>query len=442
MLSTVVDYVKRQDNRGAADFDSALRLCNEYKTEAEQYGTYASSEILVKLAENLLAAITEEEEKSRPHLRCTAMEKRYLLRDVGVHLDFYIALENSGTGPARDLKVQTVSAHPELSHVKDPDPILIFQPGETAEFCISGTSTLACDEIELQLKLSWRRNSGLQESEQVAFTFRAQKDDVDWSAVKSEQPYDHTAPVTSPEHLYGRELELDKLVRTATSTSVGSAYLYGQKRVGKTSLANALAEKLRSAGQENGDNWLVIYVGSGDYLMGDAVSTLKQLGVFLFRHIRREVEHHVPDVGSYDMPDFSNGLAPLSEFIDFVQEKLSSPQLRFLFIMDEFDDLPIEFLRRSSPLAGALFQPIREISSKQGCGFLLVGGENMQQLMVLQGDRLNKFETIRIDYLDRPEFADLVREPVKHWLRIGPEALEMLYQSCSGNPYYGEIAGR
>ena len=31
--------------------------------------------------------------------------------------------------------------------------------------------------------------------------------------------------------------------------------------------------------------------------------------------------------------------------------------------------------------------------------------------MVLQGDRLNKFEAIGVDYLKRPEFSDLIREP-------------------------------
>ena len=438
LLNTVVEYVQTRDDRSTVAFDSALQLCNEYKQQAAQYNTTVSDEILVALADNLLSAITEEEEKSRPHLRSSAMDKRYPLTERDVELDFYITVENTGTGPAREVKLETICTEPSLSLVANPDPILTFRPGDSAELRVRGTVNRPSDKIDLQLRLSWRRNNGLEEHQDITCTFYAQKDDVDWGQIKFEQPYDHTAPVMSPDNLYGREAELIKLVRTAGVASVGSAYLYGQKRVGKTSLANTFAQKLRLAGQQNGADWLVIYVGSGDYLMGDAVSTLNELGQFLVRQVQREVERRIPDIALPPVPDFSNGIAPLSAFINYVMDKIAEPAFRILFILDEFDELPIEFLRRT-PLASALFQPIREISSKPGCGFLLVGGENMQQLMVLQGDRLNKFEAIRIDYLDRPEFSDLIREPVKHWLSITPEALEILYQSCSGNPYYGKL---
>ena len=190
-------------------------------------------------------------------------------------------------------------------------------------------------------------------------------------------------------------------------------------------------------GRKTGKDWVVIYVGSGDFIMVDAVSTFTQLGASLFNQLRRRMMERNPNLAAYPVPDFTKGLAPLSIFIDHIID-VYDDSLRVLFILDEFDDIPIEFLRRTA-LASALFQPIRQISNKAGCGFLLVGGENMEQLMVLQGDRLNKFEAIRIDYLNRPEFADLIREPVKHWLTITDEGLEALYQCCSGNPFYAKL---
>ena len=382
LFHIVIDYAQNRDGPTSNVFDAACQACVGYRHEADRYGSTASREILVALANNLLSSITQEEEKSRPILRHSAMEKRYPFKEPGTTVVFYVTVENTGTGTARDIKLEPLQTNPALSEITDPSPVLALRVGDSVEFRITGTVVSASDKVDLDIRLSWRRNSGQDENKEESLTFWAQKSDVDWNAVRSEQPYDHTAPVTSTDHLYGREDELTKLVRTANSLTVGSAYLYGQKRVGKTSLAYALAEKLRAAGQEAGQDWIVIYVGSGDYVMGDAVSTFTQLGQYLFDQIRRKVERRIPNIMAYPMPDFTKGLAPLSNFIDHVLDTDKEDSLRILFILDEFDDLPIEFVRRT-PLAVALFQPIRQISSKVGSGFLLVGGENMDRLMIV-----------------------------------------------------------
>ena len=438
LLNSVVNYSRNPNVPAANVFDATCDACTSYKCKADSFGSRASQEILVVLADNLLNTITREEEKSRPHLIYSAMEKRYPFKEPGSVVTFYITVTNTGTGPARDLKLSTINAAPRLEGIVDPTPITTFQAGDTAELVITGEVGDPCDEVVLELRLSWRRNNGQNEHKDETFIFRAQKDDVDWHLVRNEQPYDHTAPVTSTDHLYGRRDELNRLVRVANAPTVGSAYLFGQKRVGKTSLANALAEQLNKDGKEKGIDWVVVYGGSGDYVMSDAVSTFKQLGTFLFDQIRRRLKRRIKEVMEYPVPDFTKGLAPLSIFIDQVLDTDRDDSLRMLFILDEFDELPMEFLRRTE-LATALFQPIRQISTKPKCGFLLVGGENIGQLMVLQGDRLNKFEAVGIDYLNRPEFADLIREPVKHWLTITNEALEALYESCSGNPFYAKL---
>ena len=438
LFHTVIDYARNREVPTSNFFDAARQSCVEYHNRAGQYGSKASSEILVSLASNLLNSITIEEGKNRPSLKYSAMEKRYRFKEPGREVVFYVTVENTGTGPARDLKLENLHMDPWLSNLVDPPPVTTLRPGDSEEFRITGRVDSPSEQANLGIGFSWRRNSGQNEHEEQVFTFLAQKDDIDWTAVSSERPYDHTAPVTSTINLYGREAELTKLVETASTSSVGSAYLYGQKRIGKTSLANALAEQLRIKGEETAKRWVVINAENGVYVMGDAVSTLTRLGEYLFEQIRRKMTAFVPNIMDYPVPDFNKGLAPLSIFIDHVLDTDQDDSLRFLFTLDEFDDLPIEFLRRT-PLAAAFYQPIRQISSRSGCGFLLVGGENMDQLMVNQGDRLNNFEAIQIDYLHRPEFSDLIRQPVKHWLTITDEALELLYDSCSGNPFYAKL---
>ena len=255
--------------------------------------------------------------------------------------------------------------------MSDPAPVMTLRAGDSMEFQlrwhrrhnlrIKSNSKSDCPGEERMARKSTKTR---------ALSFHSQKSDVDWSAIRSEQPYDHTAPVTSTDNLYGRDADLTKLMRMATSGNVGSGYLFGQKRVGKTSLANAFAERLELAGgQLEGKDWIVIYVGSGDYVMADAVGTFTQLGRFLFDQLRRRMHSRIPNIMEYPVPGFTKGLAPLSTFVDHILDTDNNDTLRIMVILDEFDDLPLELVRRTS-LAAALFQPIRQISSKPGCGFL------------------------------------------------------------------------
>ena len=254
---------------------------------------------------------------------------------------------------------------------------------------------------------------------------------MEWERVELTEPYSLEA-VTSESDLIGRKTEFRQLHRLANLKAVGSGFIYGQKRVGKTSLANALAESLESSADAN---WIVIYKGSGDYVGDNATSTLRTLGEVLVQSMKQRIPHlqTVPD------PDFSNGLAPLSAFVD---NALSVNNHRLFFILDEFDELPLDLLRRTD-LSTSLFQPLRQVSNKAGCGFLLVGGEGMQQIINLQGDRLNKFRPVEVDYFMKSshwsDFVELIRRPVQEWLTISDEALEVLFATSAGNPYFAKL---
>ena len=287
-----------------------------------------------------------------------------------------------------------------------------------------------CTEAKLLTQLSWAA-PGQRVEDMHEFPILAQRDDVDWTNVELTEPYSLEA-VTTEDDLIGRKVELRRLLRLANSQTVGSGFIYGQKRVGKTSLANAVAESLES---DSNVNWIVINKGSGDYVGDDAVSTLRTLGEVLVQAMK----DRIPGLANVPSPDFTNGLAPLSGFVDDV---LKRNDFRLLFILDEFDELPLELFRRTD-LSTALFQPLRQISTKRGCGFLLVGGESMQQIVNAQGDRLNKFTPVELDYFAKSsnwsDFVELIRRPVEDWLTISDGALDELFVSSAGNPYFAKL---
>jgi hypothetical protein len=114
------------------------------------------------------------------------------------------------------------------------------------------------------------------------------------------------------------------------------------------------------------------------------------------------------------------------------------PEFKILFILDEFDELPIDVYKRC-PIGDTFFLTLRSISAKANFGFLLVAGEKMEFIISTQGDALNKFQPVRIDYFDNPQsdFKDLVRKPVVKWnIEVSDRAVYELYQQTGGNPYF------
>ena len=266
--------------------------------------------------------------------------------------------------------------------------------------------------------------------ESVIFTIEAQEEAIDWEIAEVRDPYSLEA-ITTENKLIGRKDELKQLLRLANNPAVASGFIYGQKRVGKTSLANAVSERLQSSSDAK---WVVIYKGSGDYVRSDSGSTLQALGDVLAESMKQLI----PGLANFPQPDFANGLAPLSSLVD---QALTDKSLRLLFILDEFDELPHELFSRTD-LGTSLFQPIRQISSKPGCGFLLIGGENMGRIVTLQGDRLNKFTPVEVGYFNetsRSDFAELIRKPAENWLTINDAALRELFESSAGNPYFAKL---
>ena len=74
---------------------------------------------------------------------------------------------------------------------------------------------------------------------------------------------------------------------------------------------------------------------------------------------------------------------------------------------------------------------------------MLVGGEKMEQILASQGDALNKFKPIRVDYFDKEthwtDFAELVRRPVVDSLDVTDAALGALYEATAGNPFFTKL---
>ena len=434
LFRAIDDYMSDASGDLLVRRDEAFSACDDFLQEALGYGTTDAKDLLGGLAVNLKSAVERHfdslEASETPVLTFIPIAKKYPLEQEGADIVYRVRIRNEGIGPARDLRLDEVVSGASIGLNTGPTTLGVIRPGTYMDLEIIGKVVGPCTEAELTALFSWAR-PGSRSEVLLDFVVDAQRTDVDWERVDSMEPYSLEA-VTTGEELIGRRAELRGLLQRANQKTVGSAYIYGQKRVGKTSLANAVAESLESNEEIK---WVVITKGSGDYVSDSATSTIKALGEVLVSGMRAQLSG-IEDIA---VPDFSSGLAPLSTFID---EVLRRQDVRILFILDEFDELPIELFERTN-VSASLFQPLRQISNKAGCGFILVGGESMQQIVNGQGDRLNRFRATRVDYFDRSndwnDFSDLVRLPVQDWLTISDEALNELFSCSAGNPYFAKL---
>ena len=355
--------------------------------------------------------------------------RKYPFHAKGTKCRLRFILENTGPGPAYDVELEfefSCGIEPQKSS-------RILSELEVGRCIVDIDVVLAAttaDSNDYYVKCLWSNYDKSQEDFDHLGKLGIQSSTVDWNGLIASEPYSKEAiPLDSDRPFIGRESDLLQLFRTIASKSMGSAYVHGQKRVGKTSLALAAAK--RALAEDS--SLFTVYLEGGDYVQPSAEGTLRAMGESIARKIRRcsRALDRIP------LPTLTDSLQPLNEYVDEVSDTLSDS--RFLIILDEFDELPIELYARG-PIGNGLFLGLRALSGRQRLGIFIVGGEKINHIIAAQGDKLNRFEAVRIDYFRKEDhwsdFQELVRMPVSGAIDWSDGAVDAVYRWSAGNPYF------
>jgi len=433
VFSIVEDYLKESEMRRLQRFEKAKEILGMYYSETREYGTKYSLDYLGSLAKKLKGLLENHfklSPTSKPgDLVIEGIEKKYPFHIVGKESNLSFAVRNCGTGYAFDVDLQLEASIPLRN-----DKLYLgrLEPAPASvEIEIPCQIAKAEKSVLVLAEIIWSNFDGSTQRKSFDFQLEGQRTDLDWETLDKEDPYS-LEPVTTEEDLVGRREILNQLESLIKPNSIGSAFIYGQKRVGKTSVVKTLKTHLEKVSPPE---FFVIYLEGGDYINPNPQLALRNLGEKLCKEIRTSDKR----LANLDIPKFEGALSPLTDFLDSVIRIV--PNFRIFFILDEFDDLPIGLYR--GEFGHAFFLTIRSISGKPPFGFILVGGEKMELVINWQGDVLNKFQAIRVDYFDRDrhwaDFQDLVRRPISKWLEITDKALSGLYDETAGNPYFTKI---
>jgi len=440
MYTRAENYIEQRTSLSVVESRSRLiEESDNFIKISQSYGTLYSNLLAEKIAKTLKNLVDSDFANStvaKPaQISVHAIEKKYTLHLQGERINLGLNIKNEGSGYAYEsiLKIESsdedklcfeffedslsLGRIPPLSSQVIQIPLKVIQPKS---------------QLELLTSVNWQNYDGTEKQTVDLIQIDSQRNDIDWQFLKQKDVYS-LEPVTDERELVGRDDLLSRLLATAKSSTVGSSVIQGQKRVGKTSIARAIQSRLTQIG------YIVVYLEGGNYVMPTAKATISRLGVRLCKEIIR----CDTKLSSLAQPEFDDALSPLDEFLDDVRTII--PDRQIVVILDEFDELPLDLYVRG-PLGDAFFLTLRSISSHNGIGVILVGGEKMAHIMDCQADKLNKWNVVRVDYFSRDtdwtDYKELVQSPVKDILEYTEDSIVALNEVTAGNPYFTKLVCR
>ena len=380
----------------------------------------------------------QEDFKSNDASKSTTIEiipsdRKYPFHEKNRDFDLKFQVVNSGPGYAFDIHI----ACGEIKGLAPCNPVNLgtLRPKQSP-VVVFPTTTKTETEVSPIVVVTvswWNFNRSDKNTTEFIYELQPQRDDLNWNRLKLTQPYS-LEPIERSEDMVGRDTLINQLQRRLLAPDIESSIICGQKRVGKTSIAKFIETDIG-----NRENFTVILISIG----GLDKTTSERFVSTLGDTIVDEVSYKC-DILADMTPEFESSLSPLRKYFRDARKRL--PHHRFVIILDEFDEIPLDMVRYSSTVGDTFFHNIRDISSLGNVGFILVGGENMR-IIQQSTDRLNRMEVMQVDYFDKEQywvdFRELVNRPVRRdSIEFNDEAISSLYETTEGNPFYTKIICR
>ena len=431
ILEAIHEYVTAGARVSTAKYTEAKQILEELIEDCMRYDTRFVTEFFQPFFSVILDHLNIHFESSSVNLpgvvslRDRGKKYPFSVADAEVRLTF--AVENIGAGMAFDVEI-LLEVDDHLS-VTSPyqffDQIDSGESFDPVEFRAIVTNPSA-ESVLVQYGLKWTNGDGSPSESEDLLELPTQPSDIPWDDLEYADPYS-LEPVHTATELIGRTEQTRQVISKIKAPSVGSFCIYGQRRVGKTSVVATL-ESMPEI-----EDITILYLDTGKFIVPDAQETVNQLG----RKICTLLLQRNAKLSGLMVPRFDGALSPLDDFLDSVLAR--DPDLRLVVVLDEFDELPPELYRRGT-ISHAFFMTLRSLSARGPVGFILVGGETMSEILSTQGEILNKFRPLCIDYMDKEsqwsDFVKLVRMPVAKWATITSDAITSLYKVTAGNPFF------
>jgi energy-coupling factor transporter ATP-binding protein EcfA2 len=363
-------------------------------------------------------ATLKSEEATTPFLILASDVFKLDLSVLDREMSFSCRFLNKGEGRASN-----VTFEPDLS--KLPLDIKILLP--RGAFDVAGRSEQiitfevilrsSLDKVNIPFKWKCRTLAGRSHVDEDLLRIEQQNVQPDWDSLMKDPPY-KINPINNLKELFGRDAILSDLMLHSSAGT--STFLWGQKRVGKTSILQVLAKEL-----EKERNFACVLLRMGEL----AAFHEGQLAHTIAKRLSEKVSN--TDIVSSEQ-EFGAGMSRLIPFMESLVR--TSPEIKFIVIIDEFDDLDQAFYTGQR---GKLFVKALRSLSEIGLTFFFVGSERMDTIYTKHAVDLNKWVNVYLDCIEsREDCKKIVVRPLEGKIEYQPECVDSIIDYCGQNPFY------
>ncbi|MGA2985473.1 MAG: ATP-binding protein [Terriglobia bacterium] len=408
--------------------DKVLSHVDEIRQQARQTlqsDTHANSvvwHLLVRPLAEHVVTLTDEASRAfklaaAPALKLATDEFKVDLSRVDTSLTLSARLVNEGSGDARKIRFSGSNGPVSMRIISPRDAFDIAGRGEGLiglEFSINKHIP------SLIVPIEWHCFDITGEMHKFPGTIRLeqQRGQPNWDTLLDDPPYS-VNPIRARDRLFGREAHLTELLLNSAGGT--STFVWGQKRVGKTSLLQVLGGELLKRSK-----FACVYLRMGELLSMHEGQIAHAIATRLLAILP---DHPIP------LPsegDFGASLGRLVPFIENLSRAL--PGWRLVAIIDEFDDLDPAFYTGER---GRIFVKALRSLSEIGLTFFFAGSERMNVIYAKHALELNKWNNMFLDSIaSRQDCRDLITRPLLNVIDYAPLCVDKIAEYCRGNPFF------
>ncbi|MDF3076741.1 MAG: hypothetical protein K0S09_630 [Sphingobacteriaceae bacterium] len=365
VFSAAKNYINSSKEHKTQTYSTLIADLDRLINEANEFGTAYSDGFIAKCFQKIKLVLNRDFESS-PYSKPASLEilgltKKYPFGQTLTEFKISFVIKNNGTGYAYNTRI-TIKEFTSESEIEK-DKVIGTVGLEESQIDFTCKMLKPAPDTIVELNVAWTNFDGSTSSEDFELILHGQKNKLDWDNLIPNEIYS-TEAVETENELIGRREILNLLASRIEGKKVGSAYIYGQRRVGKSSIVKTLKTKLE---KKLPRNLIFFYQETGDFKNPNSDKTINQLA----NNICRKIQNFDSRLKTLPIPEFAGALSPITEYLEQVSAIL--PECKIVIILDEFDKIPAEMYQKGQ-IGDSFFETIRAISNKGPYGFLLVGG--------------------------------------------------------------------